>query len=126
MDKITRENKSYKHLCEDDILNRHSEIFLSHLEFILLQEVIKRAISTDILHDFYLFCSIPAISSLHGIHSQPFSPSENRTLSGSLQSHQYHFIQLIKLSKADYEAKTPSCRCVLAGWCWSCVTAEVR
>ena len=42
MDQITRENQLYKHLGEDDILNRHSEIFVSYLQLILLRELIKR------------------------------------------------------------------------------------
>ena len=43
MDQIKREIINYTNiLCEDDILKRHSEIFVSHLEFILLREVIIR------------------------------------------------------------------------------------
>ena len=61
MDQITRENQVNKHLYEDDILNIHSEIFVSYLQLILLRVVIRR-ISLNIKINFAILFDIYTIS----------------------------------------------------------------
>ena len=107
---------------------------VSYLQVILLRVAIRRIslnikINFAILFDIYTistyFVQFPPYFTIRNLFTT-IEPERAQNTTRSLHSQEYHFIQLIKSSKADYEAKTPSCSCVLAGRCWSCVSAEVR